>query len=143
MDGTLLNHDDYRWQAAAPCIAKLGELSVPIILNTSKTYAEVRAWVIALNISQPFIVENGSAIFCPVDYFAVDMYQSLGLTTTQDDGYVAIELGSRRWAFQVYLTVDDAETVFFANDVIRDDIAGDYLAALIKGDNTNGLTGDC
>lgn len=93
MDGTLLNHDDYRWQAAAPCIAKLGELSVPIILNTSKTYAEVRAWVNALNISHPFIVENGSAIFCPIDYFADDMYQSLGLTTSQDDGYVIIELG--------------------------------------------------
>jgi len=93
MDGTLLNHDDYRRQAAAPCIAKLGELSVPIILNTSKTYAEVRAWVNALNISHPFIVENGSAILCPVDYFAVDVYQLLGLTTTQDDGYVIIELG--------------------------------------------------
>lgn len=69
LDGTLLDHFDYSWQAARPAVEKLASLKIPIILNTSKTYAEVRALQKELGLSGPFIVENGSALFLPVDDF--------------------------------------------------------------------------
>lgn len=63
MDGTLLDHDDYSWQAAAGALAKLTELEVPVICNTSKTFAEVKQLHEQIGLSSPFIVENGSAIY--------------------------------------------------------------------------------
>ena len=93
MDGTLLNHDDYRWQAAKPCLELLEALAIPVILNTSKTYSEVKTWVTELGIDHPFIVENGSAIYCPVNYFSDDDYHSCQVNTSSKDGFTAIELG--------------------------------------------------
>lgn len=63
LDGTLLNHDDYQYDAAIPIIQKLKALGVPIIPNTSKTRAEVIDLRRALALTDPFVVENGSGIF--------------------------------------------------------------------------------
>ena len=63
LDGTLLNHDDYRYDAAIPVIQKLQQAGVPIIPNTSKTRAEVIDLRQALGLTDPFVVENGSGIF--------------------------------------------------------------------------------
>ena len=93
MDGTLLNHDNYRWQSAKPCLNLLQRLDIPVVLNTSKTYAEVKSWVTELDISHPFIVENGSAIYCPEDYFTAQDFQSCQVAVSVKDGFTAIELG--------------------------------------------------
>ena len=93
MDGTLLNHDDYRWHAAKPCLDILESLDIPVVLNTSKTYAEVKTWVSELGINHPFIVENGSAIYCPEDYFTAEDFQSCQVAVSVKDGLAAIELG--------------------------------------------------
>ncbi len=69
MDGTLLNHHDYRFDAALPCLRALEQRGIPVILNTSKTFAELQQWRERLSIRHPFIVENGSAIFLPAGYF--------------------------------------------------------------------------
>lgn len=63
LDGTLLNHDDYRYEAAIPILQKLKAAGVPIIPNTSKTRAEVVDLRTALGLTDPFVVENGSGIF--------------------------------------------------------------------------------
>ena len=65
MDGTLLNHRDYDFRAVLPLLKQLEEGGIPVILNTSKTYAELRDWVGRLGNKHPFIVENGSAIYIP------------------------------------------------------------------------------
>lgn len=77
MDGSLLNHNDYDFAAAQPLLQQLDELHIPVILNTSKTYAELEQWVRLLKLQHPFIAENGSAIFIPPEYFPeayIDQY---------------------------------------------------------------------
>lgn len=65
LDGTLLNHDSYALDGALPAIRLLKEKQIPIIFNTSKTWAETLSIRQALDIHDPFIVENGSCIYCP------------------------------------------------------------------------------
>jgi len=65
LDGTLLDHDDYRWQAAGPALAKLRAAGIPLVLNSSKTLPEIRALRKELGNSDPFIVENGAAVVIP------------------------------------------------------------------------------
>jgi mannosyl-3-phosphoglycerate phosphatase len=63
LDGTLLNQHDYQFDAALPVLHQLHQQNIPVIPVTSKTRAEVE-WIrqqVAPN--DPFIVENGSAIF--------------------------------------------------------------------------------
>ncbi len=69
LDGTLLNHHDYSWEAARPALERLDKLGIPLILNTSKTYEEVRQIRDDLDNHHPFIVENGSAVYTPTSYF--------------------------------------------------------------------------
>lgn len=70
LDGTLLDHDDYNFDAAKPSLAQLSEQQIPIIINSSKTASEIQSLRHALNNQHPFIIENGSAVFTPEDYFS-------------------------------------------------------------------------
>ena len=69
LDGTFLNHHDYSYQSCLPTLKKLATLNIPVIFNTSKTYRETIELQQLLNITAPFIVENGSAIFLPASLF--------------------------------------------------------------------------
>ncbi|SHI11211.1 HAD-IIB family hydrolase [Ferrimonas marina] len=69
LDGTLLDHHSYSVDAARPALAQCQALGVPVIFNTSKTRAETEALAKQLGLSHPFIVENGSAVLIPKDYF--------------------------------------------------------------------------
>jgi mannosyl-3-phosphoglycerate phosphatase len=68
LDGTLLDHDTYSWEAARPALDRLESQHVPWMLVTSKTRAEVELWRRALGNEHPFIVENGGAAFIPAGY---------------------------------------------------------------------------
>ena len=61
VDGTLMDHS-YDLTPAKETIKLLQELSIPIILCTSKTAAEVKVIRKELNLTDPYIVENGAAI---------------------------------------------------------------------------------
>lgn len=67
LDGTLLDHYSYSWQAAKESLAYLAERQIPIVINTSKTFAEVVQLQQELAIDAAFIVENGSAIYVSKD----------------------------------------------------------------------------
>jgi len=69
LDATLLDHDSYSWQAAAPALRTLAERGIPVCLVTSKTAAEVVALREALGNGHPFAVENGGAVAVPQHYF--------------------------------------------------------------------------
>lgn len=69
LDGTLLDHNTYSWEAARPALDRLRQQGVPWILVTSKTRAEVEFWRRRLENVHPFIVENGGGAFVPVGYF--------------------------------------------------------------------------
>ena len=62
VDGTLMDHS-YDLTPAKETIKKLQNLSIPVILCTSKTAAEVKVIRKELNILDPYIVENGAAIY--------------------------------------------------------------------------------
>ena len=62
VDGTLMDHS-YDLTPAKETIKSLQELSIPVILCTSKTAAEVKVIRKQLNITDPYIVENGAAIY--------------------------------------------------------------------------------
>jgi len=65
LDGTLLRHDDYDWSEAGPALAALARRGVPLVIASSKTRAEIEAWRSRLGIADPFISENGGALYVP------------------------------------------------------------------------------
>jgi len=70
LDGTLLDHHTYSWQAAEPSLVALKKLGIPVVINTSKTFEEVVALQKTIGIEAPFIVENGSAVLLPKSQFS-------------------------------------------------------------------------
>ena len=69
LDGTLLDHYSYSWQLAQTALDKLSLNKIPLIFCTSKTKAESIYFREQIGIEDPFIVENGAAIYSPSDYF--------------------------------------------------------------------------
>ncbi|MBX2808234.1 MAG: HAD-IIB family hydrolase [Cellvibrionaceae bacterium] len=65
LDGTLLDHHTYHFGAAVQTLNKLEQHKIPVIINSSKTAAEIQQLRSQLNNPHPFIVENGSAIIMP------------------------------------------------------------------------------
>ena len=65
LDGTLLDHHSYSFNAALPTLAQLKRLNIPVIATTSKTKVEVLALYQKLGLHGPFIIENGAAIYLP------------------------------------------------------------------------------
>lgn len=91
LDGSLLDHDDYNYDAAKPILQILEQMRIPVILASSKTRAEMLALREELCNEHPFIVENGAAIFIPQRYFAK---QPEG--TAVHEGYWRRELAAPR-----------------------------------------------
>ena len=69
LDGTLLDHNTYGWEAAIPALELCRVKGVPVILVSSKTRAEISILRRRLSISTPFISENGGGIFFPKETF--------------------------------------------------------------------------
>ena len=88
LDGTLLDSDTYSYKAAIPALRHLKQACIPLIICTSKTRVEIEEFRKAIRNTDPFISENGGAIFIPKAYF--DFKFSY---TKLKDGYKVIELG--------------------------------------------------
>lgn len=73
LDGTLLNHDDYSFDDAKKALNKIKKKEIPLIFTTSKTKIEVELLQKKVGINEPFITENGAAIFFPKDYKGFDL----------------------------------------------------------------------
>jgi mannosyl-3-phosphoglycerate phosphatase len=72
-----------------PAVKLLSRKEIPLIFCSAKTRAEQEAYREELGILDPFIVENGGAIFIPQDYFPFSFeYRRI------QDGYLVIELGT-------------------------------------------------
>jgi mannosyl-3-phosphoglycerate phosphatase len=69
LDGTLLDSKTYSYRKSLAAINRLKEKGIPIIFCSAKTRAEQEVYRRELELSHPFIVENGSAIFIPRAYF--------------------------------------------------------------------------
>lgn len=63
LDGTLLDHDTYRWDAAKPALDRLAALGVPVVLASSKTAREIETLQEQMGLrGLPAIVENGAGM---------------------------------------------------------------------------------
>ncbi|APV44384.1 mannosyl-3-phosphoglycerate synthase [Dehalogenimonas formicexedens] len=88
LDGTLLHPSTYTYAPALDSLRRLQSLNIPIVFCSSKTRAEQIELRQELSINDPFIVENGSAIFIPKDYFHLPFsYDRIA------NDYQGIELG--------------------------------------------------
>jgi mannosyl-3-phosphoglycerate phosphatase len=65
LDGTLLDHHDYNFVQALPALEKIRDLQIPLIINSSKTYAEIKDIRRQMQNKWAFAVENGAALFLP------------------------------------------------------------------------------
>ncbi len=86
LDGTVLD-EKYSFQDVKPIITQLLFLDAAVVLCSSKTRTEIEFYRRALSISDPFISENGGAIFVPKNYFKVAGFDR------QTREYDIIELG--------------------------------------------------
>ena len=99
LDGTLLDHHDYGFDAAQPALQRLKQLGYELILSTSKTFAELLPLQKQLQIHAPLIVENGAGIYIPNHYFSssVDIAALTGLRVDNSHGdYQAFRLAQSR-----------------------------------------------
>jgi mannosyl-3-phosphoglycerate phosphatase len=87
LDGTLLD-ENYSFEITRPAIVRLKALKVPIVLCSSKTRMEIEYFRTKMGITDPFISENGAAIFVPSGYFEAGKYW-----TKQTKQYDIFELG--------------------------------------------------
>ncbi len=115
MDGTLLNHHDYRVDAALPMLQALDQQSIPVIFNTSKTFAELLELVQQLQNRHPFIVENGSAIYLPQDYFAAECMPAEVRQAEVTSAYQVLRLGVKLETIQHFLDQVKPAAVNFVN----------------------------
>ncbi len=69
LDGTLLDHDTYSFQAARAALDQLARARVPLVLCSSKTRAEIEQLRPQIGTGHPFISENGGGLFVPDGYF--------------------------------------------------------------------------
>ncbi|MHC1632122.1 MAG: mannosyl-3-phosphoglycerate phosphatase [Methanotrichaceae archaeon] len=89
MDGTLIDHHTYSYDAALPALELLQRKNVPLIICTSKTRAEIEKFREDLKVLDPFISENGGAIFVPKTYFKVPFHSD-----QETEDYLVIKQGT-------------------------------------------------
>ena len=89
LDGTLLDHCTYSFSEAKEALEYIREREVPIIICSSKTRDEIEGYRKKLLNNEPFISENGGAIFIPEFYKGLKYeYDKVG------NGYLVIEISS-------------------------------------------------
>ncbi len=69
LDGTLLHPETYSFTEALPALNLIRSRGIPLVLCSSKTKAEIEVCRRRLQNNDPFIVENGGAIYLPAGYF--------------------------------------------------------------------------
>lgn len=87
LDGTLLDHQSYEFDAAKPALQAIRRQNIPLILTSSKTRLEIERLRHRLDNNHPFIAENGGAIYIPTGYFRSEF-----AFDHRKDGYCIIEL---------------------------------------------------
>ena len=88
LDGSLLDAHTSSWDAAAPALQALRARGIPLILVSSKSRAEIEPLRRRLQHRDPFIVENGAAVFVPHGLFTFPLER-----VRTKASYDVIELG--------------------------------------------------
>jgi mannosyl-3-phosphoglycerate phosphatase len=89
LDGTLLDQESYGYGASLPAVRELREREIPLVLCSSKTRSEIVVLWRELELRDPFISENGGAVYFLPDYFPFAVDKAI-----PKDGLAALELGA-------------------------------------------------
>lgn len=89
LDASLLD-GSYRWSGAETALQAIKAAGIPLILNSSKTLAEMRFFATALDVKAPVIAENGTVIAFPTGF---NLPSDLGVL---EDGYTVEHCGKSR-----------------------------------------------
>lgn len=87
LDGTLLD-EKYECKTTKPIVDKLAALGGSIVFCSSKTRSEIEYYRKAVGVNEPFISENGAAIYIPKNYFP------FSYACTKTSSYNIIKLGA-------------------------------------------------
>ncbi len=89
LDDSLLDHETYSFRESKQALELIRERQIPLIFATSKTRTEVELLQAEMGISEPFIVENGAAVYVPNGYMGFSINKGI-----QQYGYTIIRLGT-------------------------------------------------
>ncbi len=134
LDGSLLNNK-YEYDQIEPIIRQLLLSNVSIVFASSKTRDEIDFYRRKWQITDPFVIENGSAILIPENYFGAH-YEF----TRRVQGYNIIELGTAYHIILEKIIIVRKQTganIVGFGDMTAEEIAKDsgltlYLAQLAK-----------
>jgi mannosyl-3-phosphoglycerate phosphatase len=88
LDGTFLDEKGYSFRESLPALRAAQKGGAPVVFCSSKTRAEIEHIRKATEAKDPFIVENGGAIYVPEGYFPFAIEGS-----ALRDGYAVIVVG--------------------------------------------------
>lgn len=88
LDGTLLDHYSYSFEAAGAALLRLRQAAVPLVPCSSKTRTEIEKIQKQLESVHPFVAENGAAAFIPEGYFPFAVPGA-----RERAGYLVLEFG--------------------------------------------------
>jgi mannosyl-3-phosphoglycerate phosphatase family protein len=71
LDASLLDAKTYSFTEALPALTLIRERGIPLVLCSSKTRPELELYRKRLQNKDPFVAENGGAVFIPSGYFRV------------------------------------------------------------------------
>lgn len=89
-DGEIYHIEEYG--EIKEIVQKLRKNNIPLVLCSSKTRFEQEKIRKYLEINDPYVVENGGAIFIPENYFPIDL-EEFGLSIKRNNENLVIELG--------------------------------------------------
>lgn len=89
LDGTLLDHSTYGCENSLPAVERLKALGIPLVLCSSKTASEMVELWRRLGLRDPFVSENGGAVYVPRGYFSFPLSG-----TKERDSWDVLELGA-------------------------------------------------
>jgi mannosyl-3-phosphoglycerate phosphatase len=93
IDGTLIDIFTGQFDTTIKLVKELREYGIPLVFCSSKTEAEQVELRKEANVSDPFIVENGGAIFIPFGYFEDISNYELSHKVREIGNFQVIELG--------------------------------------------------
>ena len=113
LDGTLLHPQTYSYTQALDALRQVHAKEIAVVFCSAKTRSEQQFYREELGVKAPFIIENGSAIYIPKNYFRLPFSYD---KTVQD--YLLIELGMpyRELKHRLSLACDVARRQIEANE---------------------------
>jgi len=122
-EGEIYHIEDYG--EIQKIVQKLHQNNIPLVLCSSKTRLEQEKIRQYLEIDDPFIVENGGAIFIPENYFPIDL-EELGLSIRNINENLVIELGKSY--NRIIETLQEIREIFHIEFIAVHDLSLQQLA---------------